>query len=154
VDAGIAKGVVWDSYSAGKEENQVSTGHALPAGNTFGPVPMNMTMQEGDTTLEEMISNTKRGVWVTRFWYTRPVHPLNVIVTGMTRDGTFLVENGKVKHPVRNLRFTQGYVDALNNVEAISEQRSLQPAIIGQSLVPALKISKWEFTGQTEGESR
>ncbi|MEX2237581.1 MAG: TldD/PmbA family protein [Dehalococcoidia bacterium] len=153
IDRGIAEGVVWDSYTAGKEKDQASTGHGLPAGSTFGPVPMNMVMAAGDSSLHEMIRNTKRGIWVTRFWYTRPVHPLNVIVTGMTRDGTFLVEDGQVKHPVRNLRFTQGYVEALNHVEAISRERSLQKAIIGQSLVPSLKIGKWEFTGQTEPEA-
>jgi predicted Zn-dependent protease len=111
---------------------------------------MNMAMAAGDSSVEEMIHETKRGIWVTRFWYTRPVHPLNVIVTGMTRDGTFLVEDGKVKHPVRNLRFTQGYVEALNKVQAISRERTLQPGLVGQTLVPALKLGKWEFTGQTD----
>ncbi|MPZ22487.1 MAG: hypothetical protein GEU28_02865 [Dehalococcoidia bacterium] len=151
---GVARGVTWDSYTAGKEpSDQETTGHALPAGSTFGPIPMNMAMQEGQSSLEEMIASTKRGLWVTRFWYTRPVHPLNVIVTGMTRDGTFLVEDGEVKYPVRNMRFTQSYVEALNHVDAISQRRSLQPAIIGRSLVPALKIGSWEFTGQTETQT-
>ncbi|MBI4570354.1 MAG: TldD/PmbA family protein, partial [Chloroflexi bacterium] len=89
VERGIARDVVWDSYCAGKEKRE-STGHALPAGNTFGPVPSNMFLATGDATLDDMVASTKRGVWVSRFWYTRPVHPLNVVVTGMTRDGTFL----------------------------------------------------------------
>ncbi|HET9200715.1 MAG TPA: TldD/PmbA family protein [Dehalococcoidia bacterium] len=150
ISEGVAKGVVWDSYHAGKEKDQQSTGHALPAGSTFGPVPMNMAMAGGNSSVEEMIQETKRGIWVTRFWYTRPVHPLNVIITGMTRDGTFLIEDGKVKQPVRNLRFTQGYVEALNNVQVISRERTLQPGLVGQTLVPALKLGKWEFTGQTD----
>ncbi len=61
-----------------------------------------------------MIKSTKRGLWVTRFHYTRPVHPLKVVITGMTRDGTFLIENGEIAYPVKNLRFTQSYLEALN----------------------------------------
>jgi predicted Zn-dependent protease len=92
----------------------------------------------------------KRGIWVSRFWYTRPVHPLNVIVTGMTRDGTFLVEDGKIGAPIKNLRFTQSYLDALNQVELIGRETSLQPAIAGHCRVPALKIRGWNFTGATQ----
>src|SRR3990172_4184955 len=85
VEKGVARDVVWDSYYAGKE-GRASTGHALPAGNTFGPVPSNMYLAAGDATLDDMVASTKRGVWVSRFWYTRPVHPLNVVFTPMTRD--------------------------------------------------------------------
>ena len=153
VENGVAKGVVWDSYLAGKAGGDArSTGHALPAGVTFGPIPLNMFMAPGDTTLDEMISNTKRGIWVSRFWYTRSVHPLNVIVTGMTRDGTFLIEDGKVVGPVRNLRFTQGYVDALNCVDAVGKDPMLVRGDLGGGVrsVPALKIAKWTFTGVSE----
>jgi predicted Zn-dependent protease len=149
VENGVARDVVWDSYTAGKEGRE-STGHALPAGGTFGPVPSNMYLAAGDATLDEMVASTKRGIWVSRFWYTRPVHPLNVVVTGMTRDGTFLIEDGKVTSPVRNLRFTQSYLEAMNNVEAISKRTMLCQAIAGVSRVPALKIRKWSFTGVSE----
>ena len=149
VERGEARDVVWDSYTAGKEGRE-STGHALPAGNTFGPVPANMHLATGDATLDEMVASTKRGVWVSRFWYTRPVHPLNVIVTGMTRDGTFLIEDGKVTAPIKNLRFTQSYLEAMNHVEAIGKTTTLHRAIIGVSRVPALKISGWTFTGVSE----
>ena len=75
------EGVVWDSYFAGKQGGDAhSTGHALPAGNTFGPIPLHMFMAAGDATRDEMIRDTKRGIWVSRFWYTRTVHPLNVVV--------------------------------------------------------------------------
>jgi PmbA protein len=150
VDKGIARDVVWDSYCAGKEKGRESTGHALPAGNTFGPVPSNMYLAPGDATLDDMVASTKRGVWVSRFWYTRPVHPLNVVVTGMTRDGTFLIEDGKITAPVRNLRFTQSYLDAMNNVEAIGKKTMLCQAIAGVSRVPALKIRGWSFTGVSQ----
>ena len=151
VENGIAKGVVWDTYTAGKDQDdRETTGHALPAGSTFGPVPSNMFLTTGDATIEEMIESTKRGVYVSRFWYTRPVHPLNVVVTGMTRDGTFLIEDGKITSPIKNLRFTQSYLEAMNRVEAIGKDSMLHQAIAGVSRVPALKIAKWSFTGVSE----
>jgi predicted Zn-dependent protease len=150
VENGIAKGVVWDTYTAGKEDGQESTGHALPAGSTFGPVPSNMFLATGDATIDEMVESTKKGIYVSRFWYTRPVHPLNVVVTGMTRDGTFLIEDGKITRPVKNLRFTQSYLDAMNNVQAIGEESMLHQAIAGVSRIPALKIAKWTFTGVSQ----
>ena len=151
VQNGIAKGVVWDTYTAGKDaDDRETTGHALPAGSTFGPVPSNMFLTTGDATIDEMVESTKKGVFVSRFWYTRPVHPLNVVVTGMTRDGTFLIEDGKITSPIKNLRFTQSYLEAMNRVEAIGKDSMLHQAIAGVSRVPALKIAKWSFTGVSE----
>jgi PmbA protein len=153
IDGGIAKGVVWDSYYAGKQGGDArSTGHALPAGATIGPIPLNLFMAPGGATRDEMISNTKRGIWVSRFWYTRTVHPLNVVTTGMTRDGTFLIEDGKVVGPVRNLRFTQGYVDALNHADLVGRDTMLVLGDLGGGVrnVPALKLAQWEFTGVSE----
>jgi PmbA protein len=149
VENGIAKDVVWDTYTAGKEGRE-STGHALPAGATFGPIPMNMLLGTGTATKKDMLANTKRGIWVSRFWYTRPVHPLKLVVTGMTRDGTFLIENGELTRPLKNLRFTQSYLDALNCVELIGSESTLHQAIGGVSRVPALKISRWNFSGASE----
>jgi predicted Zn-dependent protease len=151
IENGIARGVVYDSYRAGKE-NKSSTGHALPAPNAFGPMPLNAFFGPGDATLDDMIASTQRGLYVTRFHYTRPVDPKRVIITGMTRDGTFLIENGEIAHPVKNLRFTQGYLDALNCVEAIGWRPKLLPgmATIGGASVPALKLGKFRFTGATE----
>ena len=153
IDHGVARGVVWDSYLAGKQGGGArSTGHALPAGVTFGPIPMNMFMATGDATPDDMVRSIKRGLLVTRFWYTRTVHPLNVVVTGMTRDGTFLVEGGKVVGPVRNMRFTQGYVEALNHVDAVGRDAMLLLGDIGGGVrrIPALKVAKWNFTGVSE----
>ena len=153
IEDGIAKGVVWDTYLAGKIGGDArSTGHALPAGVTFGPIPLNMFMAPGQATLDEMIRSTKRGIWVSRFWYTRSVHPLNVIVTGMTRDGTFLIEDGELVGPVRSMRFTQGYVEALNAVESVGRDPMLVLGDLGGGVrsVPALKIATWTFTGVSE----
>ncbi len=149
IERGIAKGLAYDTYTAGKERKQ-STGHALPAPNTFGPLPLNVTMNTGKNSKEEMLKSTKRGLWVTRFHYTRPVHPLKVIVTGMTRDGTFLIEDGQLTQPIRNLRFTQGYLDALSNVEMIGSTAKTITGMLGASRVPALKIGSFTFTGATE----
>ena len=151
IEKGIARGVVYDSYRAGKE-NKASTGHALPAPNAFGPMPLNPFFGPGDATLDEMIAGTERGLYVTRFHYTRPVDPKRVIITGMTRDGTFLIENGEIAYPVKNLRFTQSYLEALNYVEAIGRRPRLLGgmASIGGASVPALKLGKFRFTGATE----
>jgi predicted Zn-dependent protease len=149
IDRGIARGVVWDSYY-GNKAGQESTGHALPAGETFGAIPGNMFMATGEATKQDMLASTKRGIWVSRFWYTRPVHPLTVVLTGMTRDGTFLIEDGKIVAPVNNLRFTQSYLEAMNRVEAIGSTSMLMPSFGGCCRVPALKIRGWHFTGATE----
>ena len=152
IEKGVARGVVYDSYRAGKEEGKSSTGHALPAPNSFGPFPLNAFFGPGDATLEEMISSTERGLYVTRFHYTRPVEPTKVVVTGMTRDGTFLIENGKIAYPVKNLRFTQSYLEALNQVDMIGKELRLLAGMggLGGTLQPALKLGSFNFTGATE----
>jgi predicted Zn-dependent protease len=149
IERGIAKAVVYDSYTAGRE-GKSSTGHALPAPNIYGPMPFNMFMQPGEATKEEMLASTNKGIWVTRFWYVNPVHPKLAIITGMTRDGTFFIEGGEITRPVKNLRFTQGILEALSNVEMISKTTKLERGWFGGNRVPALKISSFNFTGVTE----
>lgn len=146
---GKAAGIVYDTVTAAKDGKE-TTGHALPAGSTFGPIPAHMFLGTGTASKEDLISSVRRGIWITRFWYTRTVHPLSITVTGMTRDGTFLIENGEVVAPVRNLRFTQSYVEALNNVDLIARESTLEHDFLGYNRVPALKIGKWTFTGATE----
>lgn len=151
IEKGVAMNVVYDSYTAGRE-GKASTGHGLPAPNTFGPLPINMFMAPGQATLEEMIASTEQGILVTRFWYTRPVHPKLAIITGMTRDGTFLIEKGEVAYPVKNLRFTQSYLDALSRVEMVGRTTKLVRSDfeLNGNHVPALKLGEFEFTGVTE----
>jgi len=149
IKEGVAEAVVYDSYTAGKE-GKASTGHGLPAPNTFGPIPGHMFMAPGEASKEEMLASMDRGLWVTRFHYTRPVHPKLAIVTGMTRDGTFLIEKGEMAYPIKNLRFTQSYVEALANVELISHETRLQQNWFGATRAPALKLTGFEFTGATE----
>jgi predicted Zn-dependent protease len=126
-----------------------STGHGLPAPNPYGPFPTNMVMAAGDQSIEELIGGIDRGLLVTRFWYTNPVHQKKVIITGMTRDGTFLVEGGRIVGPVRNLRFTESYLDVLAGVEAVSRERRCIKGFLGGSVVPAVRVSSFTFTGVT-----
>lgn len=151
VENGVARGVVYDTPTAEKEGKQ-STGHSLPAPNSEGPFAMHMFMSPGSTPKSEMIKSVERGVWVTRFWYTRVVHPLKVLITGMTRDGTFLIENGEITRPVRNFRFTTSYLDALNNVKTISRETKLfhDDWSGAARSVPALLVDGFRFTGVTE----
>jgi predicted Zn-dependent protease len=106
-------------------------------------------MQAGDATLDEMIGSVERGVYVTRFHYVNVEDPMKVVLTGMTRDGTFLIENGRLSSPVRNLRFTQNVLSALSDVRAIGSKRQLCGGEGGAVLAPALLIGHWAFTGQT-----
>jgi PmbA protein len=149
VKAGLCQGVVYDSQTAARDGAQ-STGHGLPAPNPYGPFPINMIMEPGDATRDELIGGLDRGLLVTRFHYTNPVHPKLAIVTGMTRDGTFLVEGGKIVAPVRNLRYTQSYLDALAGVVAIARDRKTLKGFLGGVVVPAVRIDGWTFTGTTE----
>jgi predicted Zn-dependent protease len=109
-----------------------------------------MVMEAGSATREELIGGLERGLLVTRFHYTNVVHPKLAMITGMTRDGLFLVEDGRVVGPVRNLRFTQSYLEALAGVEAVGRERRLLRGFMGSSLVPALRIGSFGFTGVTE----
>jgi predicted Zn-dependent protease len=149
VEGGLCRNVVYDAQTAARA-GRASTGHGLPAPNPYGPFPINMLMAPGDTPREELIGSLDRGLLVTRFHYTNPVHPKLAIVTGMTRDGTFLVEGGAIVGPVRNLRFTQSYLDALARVTAVGRERKTLRGFLGGSVVPALRIDAWTFTGATE----
>ena len=97
-----------------------------------------------------MIATTDRGLYITRFWYTRPVHPRDVVVTGMTRDGTFLVENGEVVRAVKSMRFTQSYLDALAGTMAVGKHPKVLRSGPATLSVPALKLEQFHFTSATK----
>jgi predicted Zn-dependent protease len=143
---GVATGVVYDMMTATKE-GRPSTGHGLPAPNTDGPFALNLFMAPGSVAKHDLVSGIKRGIWVTRFWYVRTVHPKLSIITGMTRDGTFLIENGKVTRPVKDLRFTQSMLEALDGTLAVGKTTKLQIGeFIGASRVPAVHLKAFTFT--------
>ena len=147
ITQGVVNTPVHNSYTAGKE-GTVSTGHQ--AYFTGGPIASNLFMQEGDSSLQQLISSTRRGLYITRFFYTRLAHAKDCVMTGMTRDGTFMIENGQITHPVKDLRFTQSYVDALAGVEHVGRESKLILNEVGfATRVPALKLSSFDFTGVT-----
>jgi PmbA protein len=149
ITAGVARGVVHDSYTANKE-GKASTGHALPAPNAYGPLPGNLFLQPGQASTEQMLKEIDRGLWVTRFHYVNPVHPLKTILTGLTRDGTFWVQNGEIQHGTKNLRFTQNLLEALCSVQMISKETRLSGGFFGAVRAPALCLGRFAFTGATE----
>jgi len=146
INHGVASGLVYDMQTAQRAGRQ-STGHGLPAPNTDGPFAVNLFMAPGSTPKPELTTDIKRGIWVTRFWYVRVVQPKASIITGMTREGTFLIENGKITRPVKDLRFTQSILEALNSTLAISQSTKLQISeYLGASRVPALRLKAFTFT--------
>lgn len=152
IDSGVAKGVVYDTRTAAKEGVK-STGHS--AGQSEwrrGPMPGNMFLATGDSSKEQMIAGTKRGLLVTRFHYTHCPEPMRVVATGTTRDGTFLVEDGRIVARVRNLRFTESMVEAFTRIEAISTSARLTRDWWSTftSVLPAVKIREFTFTGATQ----
>jgi predicted Zn-dependent protease len=151
VKQGVVMGPVYDRYT-GAQMGKPSTGHATPLGfRSFGPIAMNLFMAPGDVTVKEMIASTKKGLYINRFWYTRLVHPRDCVITGMTRDGVFMIEDGEVTNPVKNLRYTMPYVQALANVEAVGKASHLLVGEYGgmSTRIPALKINAFNFTGST-----
>lgn len=150
VENGIAKAVVHDRVTARRLDAE-TTGHALPQPSTEGPFPLNLILSPGDSSIEEMIASTERGILVTRFHYTNLVEPIELVLTGMTRDGTFLIEHGKVAAPLKNLRFTQSIVEALCHVEQISrdQRTTLSDWGPGAYTAPALKIGRFNFSSGT-----
>jgi len=108
-----------------------------------------LAIAPGTRSIEELIARTKRGLLVTRFWYIRPVDQKRAIVTGMTRDGTFLIEDGKIAGGVRNMRFNQSILQALNHCEFSKEL--LRTGSYSYSLVsPAAKIENFSFSSGTD----
>ena len=144
---GIVATPVYNSYTAGKA-GVVSTGHQS---YFIGPpIASNLFMQEGGTSVEQMIAETDRGLYITRFFYTRLVHNKGCMMTGMTRDGTFLIKNGEILHPVKDLRFTQSYIEAMAGVESVGQESRLILNEVGfATKVPALKLNSFNFTGVT-----
>lgn len=149
VKRGTLTSVVYDSYHAGKHGKE-NTGHALLAPNTWGPTPTHLVIRPGNLTLNQMVKNVKKGLLVTRFWYTRVVQHKQLTLTGMTRDGTFYIENGKIVGRVKNLRYTQSIVEALKDVRGIGKVLLLHGSEGSPSLVPHLHLGKFRFTGVTQ----
>lgn len=161
VENGVVKRVVYARASAKKMKaseyaNKVGlvepTGHGFPLPNEIGEMPMNIVFATPEKTqsVAQMIASTERGVLVTRLWYIREVDPYEKIVTGMTRDGTFLIENGKVQCGLRNFRFNQSLISLLSNVEAMSAPVRASGEESFDMVVPAMKVTEFNFTEATK----
>jgi predicted Zn-dependent protease len=149
IEKGVAKGVVYNSYYANLAGVE-STGHALPPNNSFGPYPKHMVIDAGTTTLTDMVKSTVKGIYITHFWYVNYLNPMKTMVTGTTRDGTFMIEDGVLTKPIKNMRISQSILEAFSNVDLISSERQLYPQYSVVMLVPALKI-KYFTLEKTEG---
>jgi PmbA protein len=153
VTDGVATALVHDTATAAKAGTS-STGHGLPAPNAWGPLAWNLFMQAGAASAEDLLAGLDRGIWVTRFHYVNIVHPKRAILTGMTKDGTFLVEHGRVVRPIRNFRFTQEIPEAFSAISAIGGGTRLVGAEYTgiNARCPSLLIDRFTFTGATAAE--
>jgi predicted Zn-dependent protease len=167
VRAGVTESVVHDRRTAAVA-GVASTGHALAGGSTWGAVPLNLTLAaadgpspaevEGpavDSAALALVSGVARGLLVSDHWYTRVLDPKSLVVTGLTRNGLWLIEHGEITQPVRNLRFTQSYPRALEPGAVLAVGSHAAPGVAGWEAAayaaPALHVSTWNFTGGASG---
>ena len=143
IDKGVARGVVYDSYYAAKLKH-ANTGHALPAPNSYGPLPLNIVVAPGTKSADDLIRETKRGLLVCRTWYIRLVDKLQTIITGMTRDGFFLIEDGEIVRGLRNMRFNESIVGALSRCELAKDLVRSESHVL-----PACRIDGFRFSSGT-----
>jgi len=161
VESGVVKRLVYARGTAAKMKGSEHaervgliepTGHGFPIPNEIGEAPMNIVFSapQHPKTVDQMIASTERGILVTRLWYIREVDPYEKILTGMTRDGTFLIENGKVVCGLRNFRFNQSLVELLSNVEQMSTPVRASGEESFDMVVPAMKVTGFNFTEITK----
>src|SRR6266702_2895962 len=149
VDRGIPRNLVY-SRSAAKTARKQPTGHGFALPNEYGEAPMNLVFGGGDSSVEKMVASTERGLLVTRLWYIREVDPYEKVMTGMTRDGLFLVENGRVTGAVRNFRFNQSLIEMLKNVELLGPAVRATGEESFEMVVPAMKVRDFHFSEVTK----
>lgn len=161
VENGVVKRVVYARATAERMKRSefkdsvgpiAATGHGFPLPNEIGEMPLNIVFAPSDNpkTIEQMIASTERGILVTRLWYIREVEPFEKMLTGMTRDGTFYVENGRVQGGVRNFRFNESLIHMLSNVEEMSQPARSAGEESFDMAVPAMKVREFNFTEVTK----
>ncbi len=161
VENGVVKRLVYARGSAEKIRKSEyaakvgpaePTGHGFPLPNEIGEMPVNIVFSAPSDakSVDQMISETERGVLITRLWYIREVDPYEKILTGMTRDGTFYIENGKVQYGVRNFRFNESLLHLLSNVEQMGEPVRASGEESFDMVVPAMRVRDFNFTEVTK----
>lgn len=156
VEKGVVKNLVYARPTAARMNREQPalgaepTGHGFPLPNEFGEAPLNLVVTGGTATREEMIASTERGILVTRLWYIREVDPYKKILTGMTRDGTFRIEHGRITGGVRNFRFNQSVIEMLQNVESLGPSVRASGEESFDMVVPAMKVRNFHFTAVTK----
>lgn len=148
VDHGVVKEIAYDPATAKKMGAQ-PTGHSISFMGGRGAIPINVVIAGGEKPLAQIIAETDKALLVTRFHYMNPVNMRQSVMTGLTRDGFFLIENGKISKAVRNMRFTENMIEAFNRIEEIASDRSAISAFMGAVCLPGMKISEFHFTGKT-----
>jgi len=149
VERGAPKNLVYSRATAKKMKTK-PTGHGLSLPNEWGEAPVNLVLEGGKSSLEEMIGATERGILVTRLWYIREVDPYEKVMTGMTRDGTFLVENGRVAGGIRNFRFNQSVLELLANAEMLGPAARACGEEASDMVIPAMKVRDFHFSDVTK----
>jgi PmbA protein len=149
VENGVVKNLVYSRQSA-KAAGAAPTGHGFPLPNEYGEAPLNIVIEGDRHTREEMIRSTSEGFLVTRLWYIREVDPYKKILTGMTRDGTFWIENGELKYGVKNFRFNESLIEMLNRVEMMGRPERAAGEESIEMIVPAMKVREFNFSSLTK----
>ncbi|HWB86717.1 MAG TPA: TldD/PmbA family protein [Bryobacteraceae bacterium] len=148
VDQGVVREIAY-SRQAAHAAGAAPTGHGYPLPNEYGESPANIVIEGGSASVEEMVKSTSRGILVTRFWYIREVDPYEKMFTGMTRDGVFLVEDGRITAGLRNFRFNQSLLELLSNAEMLSAPARVSGEEAFDMVVPAMKVRDFNFTDVT-----
>lgn len=142
---GVLEGLVAGSRAA-RKLSIASTGHSLPAPNDQGEYPINIVMHGDDNSIDDLIAATDYGILVSRVWYVRMVDPQKLLLTGLSRDGTFLIKDGNLKHGLVNMRFNISLLDLLNNITMLSRAIRASGERPYYSVVPAIKVEDFNFT--------
>jgi len=146
IEKGVAKNVVTDMRTA-KKLGKESTGHALRPDNHYGPYPKNLILESGEKSVEEMLKDVEKGILISRFWYVNFANPMLTEVTGSTRDGTLLIENGEITGGVEDMRFLVSILDVLNKVRELSKKQTLTYRYGAHLLVPAVLVEGFKLEG-------
>lgn len=156
IENGIPKVIMYDTLTASQylEDKSLVSGHSILPYSDYiwsSISPMNLDVKSGDSSEQEMIEDTKRGILVQTFWYTNPVNPKEGILTGLTRDGLYLIEDGEIKYAIKNMRYTDSILNFFSEIDLISKmKRPIIDSDGGFTNSPVIKLAKMKFTGQSK----